>query len=343
LRGSFNAAPRETVYYLYSTAGPGSFDRGKSRTLAELSWNVGTSIGRVFDFGGAELRKIKHTIEPELRYLFIPGVSQSGIPLMDGIDRINRRNVATFSLTNRFWGKFAQPSALAEDRDVEMLTTGSDVRELGWLKLALSYDIDKAKKGGDPLSDLDLSLRATPMDFIAVGLEGGLNPGPWQWTQAAVLFSFRDPRPLTLRTLDGDFMQPNSFNLTYRFIRKNPFGFFSEDANIDLNSPADCVNHPLDPRPVAGCTGFTKDVLSQLSGNFLYHATDHILLFFNASYNLRDRRFTDLRAAVKLLSMCECWTITFTLKQEINPSRTGFNVDFNLLGLGSQNKGKFNR
>ena len=72
----------------------------------------------------------------------------------------------------------------------------------------------------------------------------------------------------------------------------------------------------------------------------MYHVTDHILFLLNSAYNIRDTRFAGVRAGVKLLSKCECWTVAFTLKQEVNPASTGFSVDFNLLGLGSQNKGQ---
>jgi LPS-assembly protein len=342
LRGSFNVAPRETLYHLYSTRSIlGSLDRNLSRELVELGWNVGSTVGRVFDLDGSYLRKIKHTIEPEVSYLFIPGTAQRNIPIMDGTDRIQRRNLVTFALTNRLWGKYAQePVGLPQDRDVEMVTspTAGDVREMGRLRLALSYDIDKERRGGDSLSDLDMNLRFTPVDYLALGLDAGLDPGPWHWTQAAAVFSLVDPRPLSRRVLDPDFMQPNSLNLGYRFIRKGSNAFFSQDGNIDLNFAHDCPSHPLDPR----CVGaFNKDVLSQLNANLLYHATDHVLLFLNSTYNIRDTRFSDLRASVKLLSQCECWTLAFTLKQEVNPSKTSVVFDFNLLGLGSQSKGLF--
>src|SRR5437867_544987 len=134
LFGSLNLAPRETVYHLYEAEA--SSDHNLSREVIELRGNVATSIGRIFDWGGEALQKIKHEIEPELSYLFIPHTQQQHIPVMDGVDRINRRNVLTFGLTNRFWGKFAQrtfatPSETDTDKDVELLNplTSGDVRE----------------------------------------------------------------------------------------------------------------------------------------------------------------------------------------------------------------------
>lgn len=334
LFGSLNVAPRETVYHLYETVK--SSDRNLSRELVEIRGNVGTSVSRIFSWNGKGLNGIKHVIEPELSYLFIPRSDQGRIPIMDGIDRIDRRNVLTFGLTNRLWGKFVSPLAGAPaEQDVELLNpvVASDVRKLGSLRLAMSYDIDKERKGGDTLSDLDMNLRLTPTNYLTLGFDSGLNPGPWQVTQARATFGISDPRPITRRVLDPDFIRPNSFGLSYQFLRKGPNGFLAEDANIDLSAPADCTRHPLDPRCPG--TAFDKNIVGNLSGNLLYHATDNILLFLNSTYDVRDSRFIGFRAATKLLSSCECWSLTFSLRHDINPAKTGFNFDFNLLGLGS--------
>lgn len=327
LGGSFDLALRETVYHLYRTEG--SFDRNKSRELIEARGKVGTSLGRVFNLAGSYLKKIKHVLEPEMSYLFIPHSGQRDIPILDGTDRINRRNQVTFSLTNRLWGKFAQePVGLPGDRDVELVTspTVGDIREMGWLRLALNYDIDRERRGGDSLSDLDLNLRATPRDYFALGFDTGLNPGPWQITQAAALFSFSDPRPLGRRVLDRDFMRPNHLDFSYRFIRRGFLAELSENANLATLSDERLIR---------------KNVLSEVGVNVLFHLTDHVLLLYDSSYNARDTRFTSNRAGIKLLSQCECWTLSFSVNRKINPGKTSFRFEFNLLGLSSQNKEMF--
>jgi hypothetical protein len=286
------------------------------------------------------LKAAKHVIEPELSYLFVPKSDQSRIPIMDDSDRVNRRNVLTFSVANRFLGKFANLlAASSSDKNVELLNplAGGDVRELGYLKLALSYDIDKERKGGDSLSDLDIKLRLTPTNYLSFGFDGGFNPGPWQTSQAIASFSISDPRPMTRTVLDPDFNRPSSIGLSYHFLRKSPNGFLAEDANADLDTPATlayCAQHPLDPRCPG--TAFHKNIVGNVGGNLLIHATNNILLFLNSTYNARDTRFVGVRAATKFLSFCECWSVTLGLKHEINPSKTSVNFDFSLLGLGTQ-------
>jgi len=325
--GSFDLALRETAYHLYQDESV--FDRNRSRELVEVRGKVGTSLGRVYHLDGSYLQKIKHMLEPEVSYLFIPSVRDRDIPIFDGTDRINRRNVLTFALTNRLWGKFSQePLGVPEDRDVEMMTplvTG-DIREMGNLRLALSYDVDKERKGGDSLSDLDMNLRMTPMDYLAIGLDTGLNPGPWQMSQAGVLFSLLDPRPLTRRVLDRDFMRPNQLDLGYRFIRRDSLAQLADNANLTTLSDERLLN---------------RNILGLLSANALFHVTDHLLFVYNTNYNARDGRFTSNKGGIKLLSQCECWTLSFTAGRSTNPDKTSFKFSFDLLGLSSQNRDLF--
>jgi hypothetical protein len=350
LFGSFNVAPRETLYHLYDASPArgtitelppgGKYDRNNSRELVELSWNVGTSVGRVFSWNGSALKKIKHVIEPEVSYLFIPDTNQEEIPIMDGTDRINRRNLLTFSLTNRLWGKSSRESmGLQKDRDVELLTSpgAGAIREMGRFRLALSYDIDKERNGGDSLSDLDMNLRLTPVDYFTLRVDTGLNPGPWQLTQAAVGFELSDPRPLDRRVLDRDFRRPNQLGVIYRFIREDFLAPLAEDANLVSPPPGDpdCTSLALadffDPR----CGSGGENILEQVTIRSLFHLTDHLLLLYNSNYDAKENRFTSNRAGIKILSQCECWSVGFSVNHTRNPDRTSFKFGFNLLGLGS--------
>ena len=335
--GSVAVAPRETVYHLYTPA-TGSSDKNLSRELVEIRSNIGTSLSRTFGVNSLGLSQVKHVIEPEIGYLFVPRTDQSRIPIMDEVDRVNRRNVLTFAVGNRLWGKsqsgLPAPAPDAES-DVETLSSGiiGDVRQMASVRLALTYDIDKERKGGDSLSDLDLNVRLTPLTYIDFGFDGGVNPGPWHVTQARARVTVSDPRPILRRTLDPDFNTPNSITMSYHYLRRGPNSFLADDANIDLDAPANCAVHSLDPRCPG--TGFDKNTVGNVGGNLLYHVTDNLLFSFNSTYDARDSRFIGFRVIGKFLSFCECWTVTLGLKRDINPAKTSFNFDFSLLGLGS--------
>ena len=204
---------------------------------------------------------------------------------------------------------------------------------MGSLRLALSYDIDKERKGGDSLSDLDIDLRLSPLSYVDVALGGGIDPGAWKISQARLALNLTDPRPVLRRTLDPDFNRPNSIGMSYHYLRRGPNSFLADDANIDLDQTQDCVVHPLDPRCPG--TAFDRNTVGNLGGNLLYHLTDHLLVNFNSTYDARDSRFIGFRVITKFLSFCECWTATFGVKRDVNPAKTSFSFDFSLLGLGN--------
>lgn len=51
-------------------------DRQRTRELAEVNARTGTEFGRVFDFPLFGFAKLKHTIEPEAQYLYVPQVDR---------------------------------------------------------------------------------------------------------------------------------------------------------------------------------------------------------------------------------------------------------------------------
>jgi LPS-assembly protein len=327
VNGSLSVAPRETFYHLYSTP-VNSTAHNVSRELVEIRSNFNTALSRVFAVDSLGLKQIKHVFEPEISYLFVPGVNQDKIPIMDNIDRVNRRNVLTFAVNNRLWGK--SPSPLIDqnlDRSTEYLSPAvtGDVQEFASFRMALSYDIDKERNGGDSLSDLDFRLRLTPRGFLDLDLIGGLNPGPWSITQMLASVAITDPRPLFRRSLDADFNRPNTFGLSFHFLRRGPNSFLADNANADTDL---CITTPNNPN----CK---KNTVGNITNNLLYRVTDNLLFNFNSTYDVRDSRFIGFRAISKFLSFCECWTVTFGVSHSVNPDKTSFSVDFSLLGLGN--------
>jgi hypothetical protein len=336
LFGSLSVAPRETAYHLYTPVK--ASDKNISRELVELRGQIGTTLNRVFAWSGLGLTSVKHVIEPELNYLFVPRTDQSAIPLMDATDRIDRRNVFTVAVSNRLWGKFANPLAPEEEREAQLLNPVGfgGVRDLAHWRVALGYDLDKERKGGDSLTDLDMNLRMNPANYLSISFDGGFDPGPWDVTQARARLTLQDPRPILRRSLDADFNRPNAFSFNYSFLSDSPNAIFADDANIDFDRPPTaryCAAHKRDPRCPAAPS--RRDVVGNLGAHLFLHLTDRALLSLNGIYSVRDGRFQGIRAATKLLSSCECWSVTLGVGRSVNPSKTSFNFDFNLLGLGS--------
>ncbi|HUE30293.1 MAG TPA: LPS assembly protein LptD, partial [Verrucomicrobiae bacterium] len=161
LHGSLTGQVRETAYHLTNvdqvarvvpTAGGTlaagvlpfrtapelpHLDTDHSRELGEIHGQVGTELARVFTFRHLGLEKLRHTIEPELQYLFVPQVGRpifdKSLPckrnrlgqlfpgespgvncdislfsegyLFDDRDAINRRNFVSYGFTTRLLGR----------------------------------------------------------------------------------------------------------------------------------------------------------------------------------------------------------------------------------------------
>jgi hypothetical protein len=259
-----------------------------------------------------------------------------------------------FAVGNRIWRRSggASPSPSPDQEGESLNPFISNVQELGSLRLALGYNVAAARKGADSLTDLDMNLRLTPTNFLNFAFDGGVSPGSWEITQGRATIAFTDPRPITRRTLDPDFLRPNTFLISYRYLVNGPNGFLASNANINLNqvlpgcATLDCVNmtpsteycarNPTDPR----CPGAPnpKSILGDLVTGVFYHVTDNILTNVNSTYSISTNKLIGVRAAVKLLSPCDCWTLTLAVNQTVNPAQTSFSFNFSLLGLGAQKK-----
>jgi hypothetical protein len=368
LRGSFSVAPRETLYHLYDnstttkfatclSADPPicfpikkkqSFARNNSRELVEVNGSMGSSFSRVFAWNGEDLQKLKHVIEPEVGYIFVSHSGQSDIPIMDGVDRVNPRNLVSFSVTNRLWGKYSSfKPVVTGNPDVEMTQTPieGDTRELARFKIGMNYAVANDKVAGGRLSDVGLDLRLFPTDYLVFGGGTGIDPSSGHISEALALFSITDPRPITRRVLDQDFMRPNSLDLSFRFIDKTTNSPLADNANPVFVDPKTSVRVCSSVRTVFGDTFDPRcqktDVFGILGIRSLIHVTDHLLFLYDANYNVRRGGFTTNRGSVKILSACECWAFTFALNHSTNPNETNFRFNFELLGLSSQSKPAF--
>jgi len=134
VNGTLGVQGRETAYHLNNTdlllpvteAGglqnlptdiqQQQLSKNPSREIFQASGMLATEISRVFDVGGENVQKLKHTIEPEVDYLYVPDVNQDDLPTYDFIDRINRRNLFTYGFTTRLLAKLDRPPEYERNR-----------------------------------------------------------------------------------------------------------------------------------------------------------------------------------------------------------------------------------
>ena len=164
LNGSLNFQVRETAYHLNNTelllpvsetggvqtqTDVQSLDTNPTREIYQASAVLGTQISRVFDVGGENVQKLKHTIEPEVDYLYVPDVNQDDLPVYDFVDRINRRNLVTYGFTSRLLAKLDRAPSMLENR--RPLSVG-DLNTFGGVAPA-PFDDENTRGGLSALGD----------------------------------------------------------------------------------------------------------------------------------------------------------------------------------------------
>ncbi|MDF1579673.1 MAG: LPS assembly protein LptD [Desulfuromonadales bacterium] len=147
--------------YQTSAAGPGVEHQGVFDGRMALS----TRLLRDFSRPGSSLGLLRHEIEPELSYHFIPDDDQSRLPDFDTNDRLEPRNRLRFSLTNRVAGRFSR-----EQRN--------SWRELLQLRLAQEFDLDEKRREPQSANDqrrpwlpLEMEALLRPTDFSFIDLD----------------------------------------------------------------------------------------------------------------------------------------------------------------------------
>lgn len=143
---------RQRLYWT-SDAGPGFEKEGDF----DFSTRVSTRFYRDFqpDFRGA--KKVRHSIEPELVYSYVPSDNQEQLPQFDAEDDLGPRNTLAYALTNRLIVRWEPQSGEPY------------LHELLYLRLSQEYDIRESRRdrlnNQDPLhpfSDLRAELILRP-------------------------------------------------------------------------------------------------------------------------------------------------------------------------------------
>lgn len=272
-----------------------------------------------------ELARIKHTIEPGLRYKFVPFVEQDNTPQFDSLDHLSQKNVFTYQLVQRLFGRF-QPrdtnlygieevtpdvqdlggitstSSLLdqdfgfnsedEENNYRRLRKGS-LKELVTFKLGQSYDILEADKDRDaerePLSDVSGDLILYPNDYFAIRQKINFDQYDQSFSSYSTEVQLEDKRGDRLRTR--------------------------------LN--------------------FISDAQRQLESHLELKITENLKFGYYTRYDDLESEIIESKVGLRYLSKCKCYIFDVNFSDRINPDETKvtFNVTFN--GLGELNQRYF--
>lgn len=137
-----------------------------SRSLYDVKLDTSTELYRLYNVSWAGHDKLKHAVTPQVVYEFIPEEDQEDLPEFDDNDRIEAKNLVTYSLTNTFTGR--RPNQTRSGQ------TSYSYQTYLRLKLAQSFDIDKQNNDDpEPFSDVAIELDVTPGRYVRLDTDAG--------------------------------------------------------------------------------------------------------------------------------------------------------------------------
>lgn len=106
-------------------------DYDNQKSVIDANAELTTTFLKVYRFSGKKIAKLKHSIEPGLHYHYNSDEDQNDFPFFEPIGSFFKRNLITYSLTNRFTAKVLQPDGTYSEQ------------ELGYLRIAQSYYFER--------------------------------------------------------------------------------------------------------------------------------------------------------------------------------------------------------
>lgn len=179
---------RETIWQVeeYGDETPRKGNRLLSREVVDFKADLSTEISRTFHLKGKTADRIRHTLKPQVVYDYVPVPAQGDCPNFEGIDRIEKKNVLTYSITNYLTLR----SINRHNRDPETHPAPPEgpeppeysYRDFCRIKFSQSYDIteargDKGSANKRPFSDIKGELEFRPYDCL--DLDGDVTWSPY--------------------------------------------------------------------------------------------------------------------------------------------------------------------
>ncbi len=153
---------RGTAWHIDNYETPSDHDRYSFyRPLYDFKLDISTEFSRIFDIDMAGSDRLKHAVTPEIIYEYTPEEDQSEYPEFDVLDRIERKNLITYGLTNTFTSR-----TTGRVKDGRLQYTYNPFLRF---KLEQSFDINKHNENDpEPFTDILAELDLTPGRYVGL-------------------------------------------------------------------------------------------------------------------------------------------------------------------------------
>jgi len=286
--------------------GPEGDKQYYSRGIYDTRLDFFSEIFKVFQVEGERIEAIKHSLRPRVVHQFIPNQDQDDLPNFDATDRIENRNLVTYSLTNTLTSKSRKQGnfEISHRRDKDNATvidSATDYNYNDFLRFELeqSYDINEAKEK-DP--DKPFSPIGARLDFF---------PGKYISLDASALWSVYDYKFLShnigTNIWDG---RGDKLSVQYRYTK--------DSKETDLNG--------------------TRSILNAAHSIFLdlgIKVNDRLRVSADYEYNFLDG--TRVQTALGINYTANCWSFEGRVIDQAgvdNSHDLNYEIRINLFGLG---------
>jgi LPS-assembly protein len=325
-----------------------------NRVVPGISSRVGTVVEKVIQLGddslikkiselgrvGKEyqLRRVKHTIEPNIKYRFVPEVDQDENPQFDTFDHLVQKNLVTYGVTQRLLARYeprnpylygieeatpelkdlgelrsSQPldrnlnfgyEPQVEQQHVRSMRRGT-IQELLQLKVSQTYDIERADKisSGDKKGQKKDAFSDVAADLI--------------------LFPNDHLRMRTRADFDADKQDFSAYSLEINALTSRGDVLLSRFRFVDSE---------------------VKDSgVRQLETGCELKLTDFIRFGYYSRFDDEEGKFIENKGALRFSSQCKCWVLDVDITDKLNPDKTQFGFKVTLIGLGEVGNTFFSR
>jgi len=265
------------------------------REIFDLKLDMSSDIFKIYRPKNKDVSRIKHAIRPQIVFDYVPEKNQHTYPWFDAIDRIERKNLLTYSIINTFTLKSKTTSGKKENAPIETAPVKKNEQPHNYkyhqfcrFKLEQSYDMNESNEDDpakwanqttrEPFSPVYGEIELAPSRFFSLQADA-------QWCPYESKFQSRNAS-LIITDSRGD----RAF-----------------------------VEHR-----------FTRDSSESIYSNFLLHVSDRLRVHADYERNLHDGR--NIKLGLGLLYQSQCWSIDLRYTDEIGDRKYAFVV--NLFGLG---------
>ena len=290
-----------------------SLDRSTYRQIYDARLDLSTEFSRIMGSPVGSIDRIRHSIKPRVVYEYIPEQDQSDLPDFDtGIDRIDKANEVTYSLTNTFTARTTKKTRTTAPADTDAVPVKGggrpDMNPGDRAAAAGSAAPDRHQADQPSLQTYDYNrfCRFYVEQTYDIAAARGDDPEPFSDIYGELEFNFGQ-----YVTVDSD----ASYN-TY----DTDFSSYNVGAAItDRRGDRLWVEH-----------SYTKDVSESINAALSVRLSHRLIARGEYERNLQTD--TDINKGIGFLYTAQCWSVDFFYAVEGEDNKFSFLI--NLTGIG---------